>query len=187
MKKLVLLFALFILANAGAHAQKNIGGITLPGSLPAGKENLILNGGGVREKYFLDMYVGGLYLLQKSSDGQKIVDSDQLMSVRLYIVSSMITSEKMIEAVNEGFQKSTNGNTTPLKPKIDRFISVFKEEIKDGDVYDFVYLPGKGVTIFKNGAKKETIEGLDFKKALFGIWLGAKPADEDLKAGMLGK
>ena len=35
--------------------------------------------------------------------------------------------------------------------------------------------------------KKGTIEGLDFKKALFGIWLGNKPADDDLKAGMLGK
>ena len=39
----------------------------------------------------------------------------------------------------------------------------------------------------KNGVKKGTIEGLDFKKALFGIWLGNKPADDDLKDGMLGK
>jgi hypothetical protein len=31
------------------------------------------------------------------------------------------------------------------------------------------------------------IQGLDFKKALFGIWLGKKPAQNDLKALMLGK
>ena len=41
--------------------------------------------------------------------------------------------------------------------------------------------------VYKNGAKKGSIDGHDFKKALFGIWLGKKPADDDLKEGMLGK
>jgi len=27
---------------------------------------------------------------------------------------------------------------------------------------------------------------MEFKKALFGIWLGEEPADENLKQGMLG-
>ena len=187
MKKLTFILAFVLFTILAAQAQVNLGGITLPGTLPAGKDNLILNGGGVREKYLMDMYVGGLYLLQKSSDAQKIVDGDQLMGVKLHIVSGMITSEKMIEAVNEGFKKSTNGNMAPLKPKIDRFIAVLQEKISDGDIYDLIYIPGKGVAIFKNGKLKDTIEGLDFKKALYGIWLGPKPADEDLKTGMLGK
>lgn len=187
MKKLAFIFAFLLTAGASAQAQMKLGGITLPGNIPAGKDNLILNGGGVREKYFMDMYVGGLYLLEKSSDAQKIIDADKLMAVKLHIVSGMITSDKMIEAVNEGFKKSTNGNTASLQPKIDRFIAVFKEKINDGDIYDLIYIPGKGVVIFKNGKIKETIEGLDFKKALFGIWLGSQPADADLKKGMLGK
>ena len=32
----------------------------------------------------------------------------------------------------------------------------------------------KAFSVYKNGVKKGTIEGLDFKKALFGIWLGNK-------------
>ncbi len=40
---------------------------------------------------------------------------------------------------------------------------------------------------YKNGVKKGTIEGHDFKKALFGIWLGDNPADSGLKTGLLGK
>jgi hypothetical protein len=31
------------------------------------------------------------------------------------------------------------------------------------------------------------IEGLDFKKALYGIWLGDKPVQKELKAMMLTK
>jgi hypothetical protein len=88
----------------------------------------------------------------------------------------------------EGFENSTGGKTAPLKAKIDAFVGTFKKsEITEGNVFDIVYTPGKGVESFKNGKSQGTIEGLDFKKALFGIWLGAKPADEDLKAAMLAK
>jgi hypothetical protein len=34
---------------------------------------------------------------------------------------------------------------------------------------------------------KGTIKGLDFKKAVFSIWLGEKPADSKLKKKMLGE
>lgn len=186
MKKLSFTIVVILLALT-SQAQMKLGGITLPGTIPAGKETLLLNGGGVREKYFMDMYVGGLYLLQKSQDENKIINADELMGVRLHIVSGMITSDKMVEAVNEGFKNSTNGNTAPIQPKISKFIAVFQEKISEGDIYDLIYIPNKGVAIFKNGKLKDTIDGLEFKKALFGIWLSSKPADSDLKKGMLGK
>ena len=103
------------------------------------------------------------------------------------IISGMITSEKMIAAVNEGFENSTNKNTTPIKAKIAQFKDCFREEIKNGDVFDIVNVPGKGVVVSKNGKQKGVIEGADFKKALFGIWLSGKPADKNLKEAMLGK
>ena len=61
------------------------------------------------------------------------------------------------------------------------------EDFVPADVYDFVYVPGKGVEIYKNGQMASTIQGLEFKKALFGIWLCNKPAQESLKEEMLGK
>jgi hypothetical protein len=99
----------------------------------------------------------------------------------------MITSEKMITAINEGFENATGNKTASLKPKIDKFKSFFKEEIKKGDAFIIVNVPNEGVVVYKNGAKKGTIEGYDFKRALFGIWLCDKPADADLKTAMLGK
>ena len=93
----------------------------------------------------------------------------------------------MKDATTEGFQNSTNGNPAPYKDKIDTFISVFKDNIKIGDVYDMVYIPGEGTKVYKNKELKSTTKGLDFKKILFGIWLGNKPADKGLKDLMLGK
>ena len=33
----------------------------------------------------------------------------------------------------------------------------------------------------------DIVKGVEFKKALFSIWLGSTPADATLKKGMLGK
>jgi hypothetical protein len=70
---------------------------------------------------------------------------------------------------------------------VDSFMAVFQEPIEKGDVFDLVYLPGKGLDIYKNGGFKSTIDGgMPFKEAIVGIWLGDKPADKNLKKGMLG-
>lgn len=168
-------------------AQTLIEGKTFPNSLSTEKGDLVLNGGGVREKMWIDVYVGALYLTAKSNNSSEIVNADKEMAVRLHIVSSMVNSENMSEAVNEGFVKSTGGNTTPVKDKIDAFIKVFSEPIKVDDIFKLVYLPGEGVKIYKNEVYKSTVSGLDFKKALFGIWLGTDPVSGSLKKGMLGE
>ena len=150
-------------------------------------KNLILNGQGTRDKFFLDLYVGGLYLKEKNSNFQNIIDSNEKMNIRLHIVSSLITSKKMENGTREGFTKSTNGNTEQIKEKIETFLAVFLEEIKENDIYDFLYIPSTGLQIYKNNKLKETITGLEFKKALYGIWIGKNPAQNSLKEDMLGE
>ena len=170
-----------------AISQTKVGDVTISNTFKTTTGGLVLNGAGMREKYWLDMYVSALYLKQKNSDAAKIIAADETMAIHLHIVSGMITSEKMTEAVDEGFTKSTNGNIAPLQVKINQFKGIFKEKIKEGDVYDLVYESGKGTLIYKNSKLITTIPGIDFKKALFGIWLCNQPADEDLKTAMLGK
>jgi hypothetical protein len=145
---------------------------------------LVLNGQGIRDKFFMDLYECGLYLTQKSQNAKQIIEEDKPMNLKLHIVSSLITSEKMENATREGFEKSTNGSIESLQSEIETFIRVFKD-LKDNDKYNFFYLPNTGVKIYKNDKLASTIEGIDFKKALFGIWLGTEPAQENLKNGLL--
>ena len=158
----------------------------LPDSISPGGKQLLLNGSGERTKFFLSLYDAGLYLQEKSSDAAAIIEADKAMAIRMHITSAMITSEKMEQATMEGFVKSTGGQTGPLAEEIDRFIDVFRAEITKGDIYDMVYVPGKGVTVTKNNKKAEEIAGLAFKKALFGIWLSTDPVQESLKKELLG-
>ena len=181
-----ILSALFFLSCFVSQAQTKINGITFTDTYTAGKDKLVLNGGGTREKYWMDMYVAGLYLTEKNKDASSIIAANSSMAIRICIVSGLITSDKMIEAVKEGFKKSTGGKTDAIKDKIEKFQKAFSDPIKKTDVFDIVYA-GEKITISKNGTLKAEIEGLDFKKAVFGIWLGNEPADSDLKEGMLGE
>ncbi|UCF03589.1 MAG: chalcone isomerase family protein [Deltaproteobacteria bacterium] len=180
-----ILLAVLMMATLG-NAEE-IGGINMPESLKTGQTTLMLNGAGVRKKFFVDVYVGGLYLREKTQDPKAIIAADEPMAIRLHIVSSMVTSKKMEKAWREGFEKATGGNIEPIKFQIEELISVFREEIKENDSYDMIYVPGKGVQVFKNNESRPTIGGLPFKKALFGIWLSDKPAQKSLKKAMLGQ
>jgi len=183
MKIVLKILSLFLVLSSLSFGAK-IGGINMPDSLQNG---LTLNGAGVRSKFFFDLYVGGLYLKNKNSDALHVINSDEPMAIKLHIISSLITSEKMTNATLEGFENSTHEDMKSIKAQIDKFLNVFREKIKDGDIYDFIYTPKDGVKIYKNGKFITNIEGLKFKKALFGIWLCDKPAQESLKEKMLGR
>src|ERR1051325_5448482 len=111
-------FILFMLVGLLSQAQTKINGITFQDSYTAGKDKLVLNGGGTREKYWMDMYVAGLYLTEKNKDAQKVIDANSSMAIRMVIVSGLITSDRMTEAVDEGFKKSTGGHPEKFKDQI---------------------------------------------------------------------
>ena len=180
-----IIWAILMMATLG-NAEE-IGGINMPASMQTGQTQLMLNGAGVRTKFFMDLYVGGLYLKEKSQDAKAVIETDEPMAIKLHIVSSMITSKKMEKATRKGFENATGGNIEAIKVQIEEFISVFKEEIKEGDIFDLIYVPEKGVEVSKNSEPRSTIEGLPFKKAMFGIWLSNKPAQKSLKKAMLGE
>jgi len=186
MKKSIIVLLSILLTFSIAFADK-IGDVEIPSTLKAGKTTLLLNGAGFRTKFWMKIYVGALYLSEKSSDQNAIINADKPMAIKMHMISGLITSAKMIKAVDEGFEKSTGGNVASIAKEKEALLALFKEEIKVGDVYDLVYIPGEGVKASKNGQSKGTIKGLAFKKALFGIWLCDSPADKYLKKSMLGK
>ena len=191
MKNLSLLLVIMLFATALTPVMGQTTkyfGEPVPNTLDANGTTLVLNGAGLREKYWLDMYVGSLFVQSKTSDAKSVITADKPMAIRLQIVSSLITSDKMIDACTEGFEKSAKDGYKTSQAKKDQFMNVFKkDEIVDGNNYNIVYTPGTGTQIYLGGKLKDTITGLDFKKALFGIWFCSEPADEDLMEGMLGK
>lgn len=187
MKQSIVALLMSLLMSSLVQAA-TVAGVDIPDSMDAGGKTLNLNGAGIRSKWLMDVYVGALYLQEASQDGAAVVKADAPMAVKLHMVSGLVTSEKMKAATSEGFVNATGGNLAPIQASIDKFMAAFDEEIAENDVFDLVYEPGKGVVVYKNEELVDTINGgMAFKEALFGIWLSDKPAQEDLKAKMLGK
>ena len=185
---LVLISVLTISVTNAQSGQTEVGSVMLPNSMKAGGSDLVLNGAGIRKKALvLKLYSGGLYLTQKSSDDNGIINADNAMAMKLVITSSFVSSEAMSEAVEDGFDASMDGDTSALSSEIAKFITFFSDEIVEDDTFDITYQPGKGVVCYKNNVELGTVTGMDFKKALFGIWLGDDPVDKKLKKAMLGK
>lgn len=155
-------------------------------TLKVGEQELVLNGSGTREKYFMEMYLAGLYLPEANREPRAIVEADAPMAIRIAISSKLVTQDKLIDSLQEGFENATNGNVESLRAEIDQFRQAFADEIVRGDVFDLVYVPTHGVMVFKNGKRTGVVPGLAFKQALFAIWLGAEPADKGLKSALLG-
>ena len=160
----------------------------IPTKFTFGSTPLVLNGAGTRTKFIISVYNAGLFLKKKSSDANQIMNANETMAIRLKVVSGFVSAEKMKEALKEGFKNATGGNTAPIQPQISQLMTkAFSGKIDKGDVFDIVYTPTAGTLVAKNSKTLTTIKGLPFKKALFGIWLSAKPAQESLKKELLGK
>ena len=188
MKKLKITLFLMTFASAiSLCAQTSIiEGIDFPDELSINNETFVLNGGGLREKLgFLDLYVGGLYLSATSSDANQIVMSGNPMAIRIVIASRLVSRDRFIEALEEGFKNTTVGKYTPME--IDSFKEYLSDPFKPGDEIILVYSSEEQITyLYKNTEIRGKFTGLPFKQALFGIWLGDKPAQESLKKEMLG-
>lgn len=157
----------------------------LPQQLTAGEHRLLLNGSGVRTKAFLPLYTAGLYLTRPASSAAQVIAADEPMALRIKITSAFVSQSSLVASLEEGFENATGGRTQPLRDQISQFRQCFAEAIQKGDVFDLVYVPEHGVIVNKNGKLKGVVQGTEFKRALYGIWLCEKPADSALKQALL--
>lgn len=56
-----------------------------------------------------------------------------------------------------------------------------------GDELQLLYRPGHGTTVTLNGRELGSVPGPDFARAMFAVWLGPAPVDEDLRDALLGR
>ena len=187
MKHLFQLFLAITLLLPSFTSAKEIKGVNLPDSMEIGSTQLTLNGVGLRSKFIFTIYAGGLYLTKASQDEAAIIKADEPMMIRMHFIYDGVSAEKLNTAWKDGFALTAPNADKTLQDAMAAFTTMFTVEAKKNDVYDMIWLPGKGIEVRFNDKRQGIINGLDFKQALFGIWLGKKPVDAKLKEGMLGR
>ena len=179
LRKVFCLMLITLLGAANLPAA-TLDGVNLPDSAKVGDQTLVLNGLGLYSKMGMKVYVAGLYLTQKSSDGPAIIQADAPKRIVLHFMRH-VDHDKLKKSIGGEFDANAKAS---LKAQIDQFTSGL-ETLKAGEEMAMTYVPGTGTILTVKGTDKVTIPGLPFGQAVFGIWLGQK-SPSGLKKGMLG-
>lgn len=184
----VFLFSLAVILILGAQtcSAREIAGVDVPETVSINNTGLVLNGAGVRKKFFIKIYVGALYLTAKRTTVEQILSDPGAKRIVMSFLYKEVGYEKLVEGWNEGFENNnTAGEIKVLKDRINQFNALFVT-VHKGDIVQLDYLPDQGTQVWIKGKLKGTVVGEDFSRALLKIWLGTEPADAGLKEAMLG-
>jgi len=162
-------------------------GVTAPDIVKIGGSDLVLNGMGIRKATLLQakVYVGSLYLQEKSKDGGRILATDRPWQLVLRFVRDVDVAD-MRDALEEGLKRAAGDRLVAFSKRIEALKASKVASFKEGQYLSFTNNPTNGVAVDVNGAGGPTIQGADFSLALLSMWIGAEPRDVGLKAGLLG-
>lgn len=173
---------------AGGQAVE-VAGVRFDDQAKVADTTLTLNGAGLRSKFMFKIYALGLYLPRKTRDTAQAVDQAGPKRIRVVTLRD-VGADMFIEGLTRGIEKNSSASDlAALKPRIDLFAATLKGlgELAKGSVVTLDLLPGGGTRLSANGAPLgKDIQGEDFYQALLRVWLGSSPAQESLKAELLG-
>jgi chalcone isomerase-like protein len=163
-----------------------LAGVTLPEQTTVEGSTLVLNGMGLREATWLkvNVYVAGLYLEAKSSDADAIL-SAEIPKRFVFVFVRSVGRKRLIREWDESLKANIGEDFGVLEDRVATLHAWMPDAVRKGDEMTLTYLPGKGVVVEIKGEPRGTIPGADFARALFTIWLGARPPNHALKTGLL--
>lgn len=182
MKKLVAFAAALALVAVPLLAA-SVEGVRIPDTVTVGGKTLKLNGAGVRRKMIVRVYVCALYLENTTKDAAAIIASNETKSMHLKMMRA-VEGPKISGAIVEGFENNSNTLMAALRPRLDQLAKMIPD-VKEGDEIALTWVPDQGTVVNVRGTTTGTIEGRDFADALFSVWLGANPVQDDLKTDLL--
>lgn len=163
-------------------------GVKVDETAQVGGTSMVLNGAGVRTKLMFKVYVAGLYLTQKQTDANMVINDTGNKRVSMHFLREL-SSEKLLHGMNEGFTDNNNvAEMAAIEPQLKAFRQMMTsaKEIKEGDVI-VLDVTSAGTQVSLNSKALGNIEGTTFNQALLRVWLGGNPVDAALKKAMLGQ
>ena len=176
--------------QAPAPGSVKVSGVRYAPTAQVAGTTLQLNGAGTRFKFVVRVYTAGLYIGSKAATpeavyaapGAKRMHVVMLRDIDANELGRLFTRGMQDNAPREAFSKSIPGTL--------RMADIFsaKKKLVAGENFSVDSVPGVGTTVLVNGKPQgEPVREVEFFNALLSIWLGPNPADDGLKAALLGQ
>jgi len=187
----VLAAVTFLLPASAVPARADVAeprtGVRFPEKI--GETSLL--GVGLRTKSFLKVkvYAIGLYIADSALAGplkdktgpalyRELVWGDFPKEIHLRLVRD-VSASQMQEAIRDALEKADKART-------DQFVSYFSD-IKTGEEYVLRWATGGTLETIAKGVPKPPIADKNFAAAVFGIWLGDEPIQDDIKRDLIAR
>jgi hypothetical protein len=175
---------LSLLLSTSSYAA-SLAGVSMSDTIVANSNTLQLNGMGLREKYWIDIYVAGLYLPEKMSTPEEIITKNIPKQIQIEFIYSSVPKNKMIEVLEENIQNNPQFSAETVASI--RKCGTWMQDFTTGDVVSFDYVPStQTTTIYINGTERGAVQSQEFMQAIFAMYVGKYPATQELKRGLLG-
>jgi hypothetical protein len=181
-KKTICLASMLMLLLPNLHAAE-IEGVTFRDRFEIDGAGLEIRGTGLfRHLAFIKAYVGALYMAPDVPSEQVLSDTPKRLEVEYF---HAIEGEAFGAATNKVMARNVDAETFErLEPLVAYHNSLYRD-VEPGDRYALTYVPGRGTELALNGEPLGIIEGAEFAKALFSMWLGEKPMNRSFKKQLL--
>jgi Chalcone isomerase-like len=183
------LLSIPLMGSARAGSPLKIEGLTFPGEVQVANTTLHLNGVGVRQVAWLKGYACALYLTkQTTSQAQALaMPGPKRVHMRLLIDAP---SEEFAKAFMRGVSRNAAPEQLPaMQERMNAFDAAVRAvgKMRKGDVVDLDWRPGVGLVAQVNTKPiGSPLPGEELYLALLKIYIGDKPTDVAMKAGLLG-
>lgn len=161
-----------------------MGGVFFADEAEGGGVRLALSGCGVLWAFgFIKAYAACLYLPDGIPAEQALAEVPRRLEIEYF---RPIAARDFVRATEAGVARNASRVAFErLRPALEALNALYRD-VRPGDRYALVYVPGAGTTLFLNGLPLGTIPSAEFSSALFAIWLGDNPLDPRLKAALRG-
>lgn len=154
----------------------------------AGAE-LRLNGTGVRAVAWFKGYAAGLYLAERATTAASVVALPGPKRLQMRMLQDVPAAE-FVKAFDKGVTRNaSSAEVERLAARMARFAALIAQtgQVRKGDVVNLDLDPAQGTLYIYNGKQQgEAIPGEDFYAALLRAFVGDRPYDKKLRAGLLG-
>lgn len=180
----MILVLLMVALGAGQAQAVEVEGVDLEQVLEVQGQTLQLNGYGIREKFFFDIYIGSLYTAQPVVSTTEALAASGAKLIRMDFLYREVDRGKIVAAFAEGFEKNSPGFAA--SPAAGTFLGWFTRDFVRDDVVELQLSADGFVRALHNGTRLGSLQSPELARAVLLVYLGDQPADAGLKSGMLG-
>lgn len=180
--RLVVLWLLCVSFLPSTGAAGEIEGVHFADETRIGGAPVPLQGVGLlRYRIFIKAYVAAFYAAGPGGVEEPLERAPRRLEIEYFWP---LGAEQFGVATREGMAANLSGEEmAALEPRIQRMNALY-EDIEPGDRYALTFLDSR-TQLSKNGRTLGSIEGDDFGRAMFAIWLGDAPLSPGLKTQLL--